>query len=133
MDPATDSIEHVDQDLSMTEQSLAEEADRCLAKISITNRDRKTPYVSEAVGRCITDKNRLRSLSPEDDNKFVCNKHLSIADELSQLPNEDTLPMNWAINPLDSISGTACDGEETLDNVALDGFEKCEGSMAADL
>lgn len=131
MEPATDSIGHADQRLSVTEQSLAEEADQCLAKSSITNEDRETPCISGAVGGCIADKNRYRSQSPNDD-KPACNKHLSIADELSQVLDEDTIPTDWTVNSSDCISGTACEGEKELVNVDVDGFEKLGDSTVAD-
>ncbi len=113
-------------------QSLAEEADRCLAKMSSKNEDRKTSVSRGAGERCITNKDRYRSRSPRDDNKLAFNNHLSIADELDQLSDEDTAPTDLIVNASDNTTGTAYEGEEALENVDLDTFETHEDSIAAD-
>lgn len=112
-------MERTNQQLSQKEQSLAKDAARYTVSMSVGNGDRK----QGAVGRCLTNQTKYyeRRLS-NDDSKEVRNKHLSLADELDRLTDDNFAPIDQTLAPANKSLETkiACERDEVTEMEIID-------------
>lgn len=101
--------------------SLANDADRRLAEMSLGSTMSHTQPASEAKGRCITIRNQISSRPSRGDKTPLHEQHISIADELGDFSENGDVPAHGAPDQFDSQSIASAEEAEALEEVDLGG------------